>query len=180
MFTLPDLKVALDSNTEVSLFRQIAELVQAGDLIKVMRGLYATPSASLEAISARIDPSSYISTGTVLASVAAIGTVSIRKVQAVKMGRPRTYTCSLGVVEHLSISPNLFFGYVSREGRRYATPEKALLDVCYYSFKGKRFSFDPASDINLDALFPSRIEDYLAKYDQRFRTYYERIWGGLS
>jgi len=177
VFTLPDLRVALDENTEVTLFRRIASLVEEGELIKAMRGLYVVPSASLDAISARIDPTSYISTGTVLASVAAVGAVPVRKIQAVKVGRPRVYKCSLGVIEHLSISPRLFFGYLSREGRRYATPEKAFLDVCYYSFKGKRFSFDPPSDISTDQLDRGLIAKYLENYDRRFKTYYERMWG---
>jgi hypothetical protein len=36
-------------------------------LFKVKRGIYATPEATLAAISNRIEPAAYISTGTVLA-----------------------------------------------------------------------------------------------------------------
>lgn len=180
VFTLPDLKVALDKNTEISLFRSIKKLQEAGELIKIKRGVYAAPDASLETISARIAPKSYISTDSVLAAKAIIGSIPARKVQAIKVGRPRVYKCSLGVIEHLSISPSLFFGFESIDGRLYATPEKAFLDVCYYCFKGKRLSFDPATDINIEQLNMNIVEDYLKKYDKRFVSFFNRIWGPLS
>ncbi len=180
VFTLPDLKVLLKENTEISFYRSLKRLVDAGELAKVKRGVYAVQDASLEAISARIEPQSYISTGSVLAAKGIIGSIPARKVQAVKVGRPRTYKCSKGVIEHLSISPSLFFGYNSKDGRLYATPEKAFLDVCYYCFKGKRFSFNPADDINTEQLQSEVIADYLTKYDKRFVSFYNRIWGESS
>lgn len=179
VFTLPDLKVLLKETTEISFYRTLKSLVDEGELVKVKRGVYAAPDASLEAVSARIAPQSYISTGTVLASKGIIGSIPARKVQAVKTGRPRTYPFSMGVIEHLSISPGLFFGYYSKDGRLYATPEKAFLDVCYYSFKGKRFSFDPAADINTALLRAEVMADYLTKYDKRFLSFYNRIWGEI-
>jgi hypothetical protein len=98
-------------------------------------------------------------------------------VQAVKIGRPRTYQFEAGTIEHLSIDPKLYFGFISKNGIRFATPEKAFLDVCYFYYKGKRFSFDPASDINREDLDSKLIADYLTKYDQRFITFFNRIWG---
>ena len=127
VFTLPDLKVLLKESTEISFYRSLKRLADAGELTKVKRGIYAVPDASLEAISARIDPQSYISTGTVLVAKGIIGSIPARKVQAVKVGRPRTYKSSIGVIEHLSLSPSLFFGYYSKDGRLYATTEKAFL-----------------------------------------------------
>ena len=82
--------------------------------------------------------------GTVLARTAIIGSIPARRVQAVKMGRPRTYRCELGTIEHLSITPRLYFGFGSIAGDLVASPEKAFLDVCYFTYRGRRFSFDPA------------------------------------
>lgn len=115
-------------------------------LDKDKKSIYATPTATLETISSRIEPKSYISTGTVLAKKAIIGFVPALKVQAVKLGRPRIYKCKTGIIEHLSISPKLFFGFSAKNGKLVATPEKAFLDVCYFYFKGKRFSFEAMSD----------------------------------
>lgn len=177
VFCLSDLKVMLDEDAEATLYRKLGALVKAKVLVKVKRGIYATPNASLTTISGRIEPDSYITTGTVLAQKAIIGSVPARKVQAVKIGRPRTYEFEGGTIEHLSIDPKLYFGFISNKGIRFATPEKAFLDVCYYYYKGKRFSFDPASDINRESLDTALIANYLEKYDQRFITFFNRVWG---
>ena len=145
--------------------------------VKVKRGLYALPTASLEVIGNRINPDAYISTGTVLAQNLIVGSVPARRVQAVKIGRPRLYTCELGVVEHLSIDPRLHFGFTIRDGIKYATPEKAFLDVCYFSFKGKTFSFDLDSDVDREPLDAVLLSRYLERYDTRFVTCFQRTWG---
>ncbi len=176
VFTVADLKVALSGSGEATLYRVVAEMVQRGDLIKVKRGIYATPGAALTTISSRIEPKAYLSTGTVLARTAIIGSIPARRVQAVKMGRPRTYRCELGTIEHLSISPRLYFGFASVAGELVASPEKAFLDVCYFTYRGHRFSFDPASDVNLEGLDFETIERCLEPYDRRFVSFFNRTW----
>ncbi|NQU39412.1 MAG: type IV toxin-antitoxin system AbiEi family antitoxin domain-containing protein [Lentisphaerae bacterium] len=176
VFTVADLKVVLAKNAEATLYRVVADMVRRGDLIKVKRGIYATPDASLTTISSRIEPKAYLSTGTVLARAAAIGSIPARRVQGIKIGRPRTYRCELGTVEHLSISPRLYFGFASVAGTLVASPEKAFLDVCYFTYRGRRFSFDPVTDINLEGLDFDMIERYLETYDRRFVSFFNRIW----
>lgn len=180
VFTLPDLKVILDEQTEITLFRAVRKLIESGDLIKIKRGIYATPDASLAAISCRIDPASYISTGTVLAQNAMIGSIPARRLQAVKIGRPRTYKCPLGTIEHLSIAPHLYFGFNTLNGKNIATKEKAFLDVCYYYYKGKTFSFDPATDINQADMDIKVVNSYLNKYDKPFVTFFKKLTGELT
>ena len=177
VFTLADLRVALGDRTDAALYKRLNSLVEAGILIKVKRGIYATPEASLSTISNRIEPAAYISTGTILAQCAVIGSIPARKIQAIKRGRPRTYLCKLGTIEHLSLSPRLYFGFEPVEGVLCATPEKAFLDVCYYAYRGKRFSFDPESDVNTTDLKREIVFGYLGKYDKRFLGYFNRIWG---
>lgn len=176
VFTIADLKVALAENAEATLYRVLAEMVRRGDLIKVKRGIYATPGAALTTISTRIEPKAYLSTGTVLARTAVIGSIPARRVQAVKVGRPRIYRCELGTIEHLSISPRLYFGFTSVAGELVASPEKAFLDVCYFAYRGRRFSFDPATDINHEDLDFDTIERYLGSYDTRFVSFFNRTW----
>ena len=176
VFTISDLKVALDANSEASLYRIIAEMTESGMLIKVKRGIYTTPQAKLTDISNRIEPKAYISTGTVLAKRGIIGSIPARRVQAVKIGRPRTYSCELGVIEHLSILPQLYLGFSTINGVLVSSPEKAFLDVCYFNFRGKRFSFDPQSDVNTEDLNFDLIDSYLGLYDSRFVSYFNRIW----
>lgn len=176
VFTLPDLRVALAENSEPTLYRILAEMADKGTLVKVKRGLYATPEASLATISTRIDPDAYLSTGTVLAKKAIIGSIPARRIQAVKVGRPRTYRCRLGTIEHLSISPHLHFGYTTLAGEKTATPEKAFLDVCYFTYRGRKFSFDPDTDIDLSRLNFTVIERYLKAYDTRFVSFFNSHW----
>ncbi len=177
VFTLSDLRVIFGDVGDAALYKRLPGLVDAGTLIKVKRGIYATPDALLVSISNRIDPSAYISMGTVLARCAAIGSVPVRKVQAIKTGRPRRYECGLGVVEHLSITPRLYFGFEPVDGILCATPEKAFLDVCYYAYRNRRFSFDPAGDVNTSDFSRERVAEYLLCYDERFAAYFNRIWG---
>lgn len=176
VITLPDLKVIFGGQSEVALFKKLECAVKDNVLIKVKRGIYVLPGAALETISSRINPDTYISTGTVLASKAIIGSVPARRIQAVKVGRPRVYEYAEGIIEHLSISPALYLGFEAVNGINFATAEKAFLDVCYFYYKGKRFSFDPESDVNVDALNVSVIADYLSNYDSRFVAFFRRIW----
>jgi len=176
VFALSDLKVLFRRQAEATLYRTVADMVRQGSLIKVKRAIYATPEATLAVISARIDPAAYISTGTVLAARALIGVIPARKIQAVKIGRPRRYCCALGTIEHLSIAPQLYFGFAPADGILTATPEKAFLDVCYFYYKGKRFSFDPASDIAVQGLDRDLLSEFLKPYDRRFAKFVRRVW----
>ena len=177
VFTMSDLKVLFSERTESALYKKLRGLVEEGVLIKVMRGLYAIPSASLAVISSRINPDSYISTGTVLARNMIIGSIPARKIEVVKVGRPRVYEFETGIIEYLSIAPELFFGFDVCDGVNYANSEKAFIDACYYRYKGRRFSFDIDSDINKGALNMELISEYLTKYDKRFVTFFNKLWG---
>jgi len=178
VFTLADLRVLYGDIGDAGVYKKVERLVSTGELMKVKRGLYALPAASLEAISARIDPEAYVSTGSALSRHLLIGTVPARRLQAVKVGVPRTYSCEAGVIEHLSIAPGLYFGFKTENGIRMATPEKAWLDACYYAYKGRIFSFDLDTDVNREGLNEALIMKYLAAYDLRFRAHYNRKWRG--
>ena len=177
VFSMSDLKVLFGEVTESALYKKLNSLIEEKFLVKVIRGLYATPEASLEVISNRLNPSSYISMGTILAKNIIIGSVPSKKVQAVKVGRPRVYECALGTIEHLSIAPGLFCGFKIINGIKYADSEKAFLDACYFFYKGRQFSFDLDSDINKEALNSLLILTYLKKYDTRFVSFFKRSWG---
>ncbi len=176
VFTLGDLRVLNGELSDAGIYKKVERWVANGILMKVKRGLYALPSASLAAISARIEPAAYVSAGTALSRHLLIGSVPARRLQAVKVGVPRKYSCPLGDVEHLSISPRLFFGFTVENGIRMATPEKAWLDTCYYAYKGRAFSFDLDTDVDRAKLNDARVAEYLAAYDSRFRAYYDRNW----
>jgi len=77
----------------------------------------------------------------------------------------------------LSITPRLYFGFTSEEGRQVATPEKAFLDACYFHYKGKSFSYDLDTDVNKEDFDRKLINSYLRHYDPRFIDYFMQILG---
>ncbi|MHC4887092.1 MAG: hypothetical protein ACYTGH_18600 [Planctomycetota bacterium] len=177
VFALSDLRVAIKPKSNGSFYRRIEALTKAGILLPIMRGFYAMPDASLKAIVSRIEPNSYISTGTILAENAAIGTVPARLIQAVRVGSPGKLESPLGTIEFFSIAPRLYMGFTCNQGLNEAILEKAFLDTCYFTYKGRRFVFDPASDINLDQMDPVILDELLKAYDKRFISFYRKIWG---
>ncbi len=180
VFTIKDLEVAFAQKSRRALYRTIEELCDSNELLKVKRGIYSRPDASLTTIAGRIYPDSYISTETALAKSAIIGSIPARRIQAVrKDGQHRVYKTAIGIIEYLSISPSLYFGYERVDNLNWATPEKAFLDCCYYTFKRKSFSIDLTTDVNFELLDKKQIALYLKRYDQRFVSYYKSIWDEL-
>ena len=177
VYALSDLKVLFGAQTVAALYKKLQGFVSEGILVKVKRGVYARPDASLRVVASRMCPDSYISLGGILAESAIIGSVPGRCVQAVKVGPPRRFACALGTIEFLSICPKLFFGFGMVGGVRYATPEKAFLDACYFTWKGRKLSFDLDTDVDRSRLDRTAIEDSLSLYDRRFVAFYRRITG---
>jgi hypothetical protein len=172
VFTLADFRVLYGSDSAATRFRKLEDLVEAGELLRVKKGLYARPDADLRRISQRIAPDSYLSLGTVLAAEGLIGSIPARRVWAVRVGRPRSYDCTLGRIEHLSIAPGLCVGWTLREGLKWADPEKAYLDAWYFSYKGRNLSFDLLEDVDRDRLDAEKLAAYVSVYDRRFQVYY--------
>lgn len=178
VFTLKDLKILFSSScTEAALFKKIERAIKDKVLIKIKRGMYATPDASLANISARIAPESYLSTGSILAEHLVIGSIPEKRVQAIKLGPSRIYKTELGTIEHLGIDKRYFFGFEEKQGIKKAEPEKAFLDACYFAWKGKSFSFDISSDIARERLQKSLLLEYVSRYDRRFQSFFYRVAG---
>jgi len=176
IFTLRDLEVLLGKNSKTSFYKELNYFLDIKELIKIKRSLYVTKDASLYNIANRINPESYVSTGSVLAKNLIIGSVPKMKVQAIIVGRPKIFTSELGTIEFLSIKKSLFFGYNKKDSIFWATPEKAFLDSCYFYYKGKNFSFNLVDDVNFEILNFSLIKKYLKKYDKRFISYFNKRW----
>jgi hypothetical protein len=177
VFMLQDLRVAFNKMSTANMYRNLEALEDSGDLIRIKRGCYATHDAKLSTISARIYPKSYISTGTVLAAHKAIGSIPERKIQAIRIGSPTSFTCPLGTIEYLSIAPRLFFGFERRDNINWATIEKAYLDACYFFYKRKTFSFNLERDVDCSSLNQKIINQYLKKYDRRFCSFFQKNFG---
>lgn len=66
------------------------------------------------------------------------------------------------------LKPELFFGYVKRDGVLIAAPEKALLDQIYLAQKGwKKIDID---EYDFSIIKKGRLKEYYAKYPQTRQT----------
>ncbi|QQR79285.1 MAG: hypothetical protein IPJ69_07815 [Deltaproteobacteria bacterium] len=151
--------------------------IKAGLLLRFTRGFYVTPNCQLEHLSQRISPKSALSLGTVLAKELIIGSTPNKTIYAVKTGRSRTYTSSMGRIVHLGLSKHLWFGYDQFDnGVRSANKEKAFLDTLYFYQKGQKFSFNVYSDIDVSLLNKGLIQKYLGNYpNPKFRKFVQTI-----
>jgi predicted transcriptional regulator of viral defense system len=164
VFSKADLQTALAEPHPAAFRRRIQMLQDNGILRRFTRGFYVTETFDLPTLSQRIAPDSCISFGTVLARELLIGTSPARRIVATKVGPARTYRALDFEIEHVGISPRLFFGHTYANGVRFANAEKAVLDVLYFHLRGRRYPFDIYSDINFQKLDTKRVREYLRRY----------------
>ena len=178
VWSTADLTSALAEPHAAAFSRRVRQLVDAAELSCFTRGFYVRSKFDLPTLSQRIAPESYISFGTVLARELIIGTDPARQVVAVKIGRTRRYVAQGMTIEHVGTTPELFFGYASRDGVSYADPEKAVLDTLYYHLRGRRYPFDIFSDLAFGRLNQRRLRDYLGRYkNPKFVLFAQRLLG---
>ena len=165
VFSKSDLQSLLAERHPAAFTRRLATLQRHKALQRFARGWYVTPGTfDLATLSQRVAPQSYISFAAVLARALVVGPVPQREIWAVKRGRSRTYRAGGFRLVHLGVADHLFFGFNVEDGVRWATPEKAFLDVLSFHLHGMRYPFDIYSDLSLDQLDQRRIEEYLAQY----------------
>ena len=164
VFSLSDLRNLLQTSNRGVLYRGLRDLERAGVLSRFCRGFYVTPDFESLVLSQRLSPDSYVSFGNALARHLLIGSVPRYRIRAAKPGPKRVYTNGEYRIEHLSLKPELVFGYEVIDGVRIALPEKAVLDTLYHYRRGARFSFDVYTDIDYSRLDGGLVRKYLGEY----------------
>ena len=176
VFSTADLKTALNEKHPAAFGTRIRALVNNGILMRFTRGFYVTEDFSLETLSQRIAPQSCISFGTVLANSLVIGTKPTHRILSTKVGPTRSYKALGFEIMHLGIAQKLAFGYEVRDGIRFASTEKAILDVLYFHLRGRKFPFDIYSDLNLGRLNLERVRECLLQYtNPKFVTFAKNV-----
>jgi len=176
VYTKADLQTALAEPHPAAFGRRIRSLIEHGVLHRFCRGWYIRNEFDLATLSQRLAPDSYISFGTVLAQELIVGPRPDRQIVAVKTGRPRRYAHGGFIIEHLSASENLMFGFTNRNGIRFADAEKATLDTLCYHLRGRRYPFDIYSDISFHKLNQVKLREYLRRYNNpKFITFVEGL-----
>ena len=164
VFGLSDLRNLLQASNRGVLYRSLSDLEQTGVLSRFCRGFYVTRDFDPLVLSQRLSPDSYISFGNALARHLLIGSVPRYRIRAAKPGPKRVYTNGEYRIEHLSLKPELVFGYDVVDGIRMALPEKAVLDTLYLYRRGVRFGFDVYTDIDYSRLDRTLVRKYLGEY----------------
>ncbi len=164
VYSKADLQTAFGERHPAAFARRINVLLDLGILRRFSRGWYVTDDFDLATLSQRLAPSSYVSFSTVLARHLIVGPDPKDRIVAVKTGRPRRYALGDFVIEHVSVTDALVFGYETTDGVRFADAEKAFIDTLYFHLRGRRYPFDIYSDMAVDKLDHARIHRYLGRY----------------
>jgi hypothetical protein len=164
VFFINDLKNLFNHDSEVQLYRRIIVFEKSGVLQRIKQGFYVTENFDPELLACRIYPDSYISFGNILAKELIIGSVPEKTIYLVKAGRNKLFTSPTVTLVYFGTAQDFQFGSINRNGKRYATPEKAFLDILYFYQKGHTFSFDIFNDIDISRLDTKKIESWLKHY----------------
>lgn len=172
VFSINDLRNLFNQTNDVLLHREIKNLENENILTRFRKGFYVTEKFNPELLASRIYPDSYISCGTVLAKQLIIGSIPLKTIYAVKIGRNKEFEGAGLRIHYFGIKPELLFEITVENGIRYASTEKAFVDTLYFYQKGEQFSFDPFSDINIALLNWEKIESILEHYrNPRFKSF---------
>ena len=165
VFSSSDLASIIGGGSDLRNARALSRLVREGILLRVRRGLYATPGFDPWVLVSRLAPKSYITMESALAKRGLIGTLPSGLVAAAGPGRPRTFEAADVRIALHSISKKLIFGIEQLpSGVGVAVPEKAYLDLLYFYQKGARSPIDPLREVRIEALDRSRLLAYLTRY----------------
>ncbi|MEN9352983.1 MAG: hypothetical protein RL318_308 [Fibrobacterota bacterium] len=153
---------------------------ELGILRTVCRGVFVGREFDPWILACRMYPDAVISTVSVLARHALVGTAPSSQVWCVRLGRTREYTSGSIAVKAWSMDPSLMeFGIEWQGPLRVALPEKAFLDVLHYHMHGRNFPFAVPEDIDLAGLDRETIDAWLPHYrNDRFRTFVRGVLDG--
>ncbi len=143
---------------------------------RFINGFYLSDNFDPELLCQKIYPESYLSLGTILAKNLIIGSVPQMTIYAVKLGRNKEFNnCGIRII-YFSISKDLFLDFEFKNGIKYASKEKAFLDLLYYYQKGFVPSFNIYSDLNLSLLKRSKVDSLLTNYNNvKFRSFVQKL-----
>lgn len=164
VYTYQDLANLMAEPNQAQFYRRIKKLVENGTLKRFCRGLYITNTFDPEVLSQKLAPDSYISFGNILAEHLIIGTKSQFQVDAVKSGKTRIYESDNLRIRHFGTKTLTKFGIVSKNGIKYAEPERAILDTLYFYQHGVKFYYDIFQDIDWSRFDKTKYLYYLKSY----------------
>lgn len=156
--------------------------VKSGLLIRLKRDLYtfAERWASLGTqdfflISNRLQVPSYISLTTALSYYGLTTQVQQAYFESISF-KQNLYSVKGVSFRYFKIKPNLYFGFLRKDGLFLAAPEKALLDALYLQSFG-RYNLDMAA-LELDKIDKSIVYDLGVHFPEKAKKLVEKLWRG--
>lgn len=161
-FTFSDLRkiAALDDE---SLRVAVSRMHKKRELTKLSKGYYSLPDANLDLhkLALELYRPSYLSFEWVLGQDNVLSQKPHNLTLATTK-RARKITIGEQTIFYRHLRPDLFFGYILKDGYLVAETEKALLDLAYLSLNGYA-KFDP-EEMNLKNIAAKRLKEYLEKF----------------
>lgn len=175
-----DLEAFWGNRSPAVLSGRIQTWMEAGYLRRVCRGVFVARRFDPRVLALRMYPDAVISTVSVLAARALVGTAPHQQVWCVRAGRNREYRSGDIAVHAWSQDPELLDAGWEWDGSiRVATPEKAFLDTLHYHLHGRTFPFSVPGDIDIAALDRTKIDALLERYrNLKFRAFARGVLDG--
>jgi len=173
IFTISDLEKIL-SVSKKSLPTIISRLKKRGVLNQVGRGYYSVYEEIIvpENVACGIYYPSYLSLKTVLSKVGVINQIPWEIYLVTPRKTYKTKIAGVSVV-YRQIKKDLFFGYYLKDKVLIAYPEKALIDLLYFSWRGiETVNF---SEMDFSYLNKKRLERWGRRYPKGVREIIEKI-----
>lgn len=172
-FTLSDLEkfTGLDRK---SLYVSLNRWVKKGVLARAGRNIYviAGEPVRLEAIAGQSYFPCYLSFESALSRFGVLNLIpyslsfaTTRKTKSVTLLDRR--------VDYRHLKAELYFGFTNEEGLYIAEPEKALLDLVYFSSFGK--TTIPSEEMDLRSLSAQTLDEYARRFPPRVTEALERL-----
>lgn len=174
-------EVAGESQSVGSLRKEVAQMAQAGWLIRLKRGLYlvVTDISTLGladvadlVIAQTLNPDSYISFESALQFHGMFDQL-LKRIDAVTTRTTQSYTVQQTTFTFSKIKKELYFGFteetINRHSVKIAESEKAILDILYFR----------ANDYAV-SLVMEKLRDYEDEFDfEKLKTYSARYSVGM-
>lgn len=164
-FTLPDLEKVTGLERE-SLYVSLHRLVKRGTMQRAMKGIYVIPGsgARVERIAGQLYFPCYLSFESTLSRFGVLNLVPYSLTFATT-NKTRALDLLGRRVDYRQIKEGLFFGFDTAGGYYIAKPEKALLDLIYFSTLGKASL--PVEELDLKTLSPSTLRKFAGRFPPR-------------
>lgn len=166
-FTLDDLEKVTGLDRE-SLYVLLNRLLKRGTLERAMKGAYVVPGSGvrLERIAGQLYFPCYLSFESALSRFGILNLIPY-SLSFATTRKTKTLDLLGRQVDYRQIKEELYFGFDLDDGYYIAKPEKALLDLIYFSTFGKASL--PMEELDINTLSQTTLRDFVKQFPPRVK-----------